>query len=280
MSSAHGSSSSRRLAFSGTWYSGDPELLAGEVDGMLASASEPAVPALAVVAPHAGLRYSGHVAAWSYRALGAAARDLIVLVGPSHHVQFPGCAILTRGALDTPWDPLPVAEREADALGKALTIPHEPHTEIHEQEHSLELQLPFLARVQPGVPVLPILVGRQTRETAIALADAIVDALGGVNLALVASSDLSHYLPATKAYAMDRLVLGALDQADPDALLDVLDRDPHHACGGGPMAAVLSAAKRLGATAGGVLRYADSGDVTGDKSSVVGYVSAAFSRPR
>ena len=280
MTSAHGSSPSRRLAFSGTWYSGDPELLAGEVDGLLASASEPAVPALAVVAPHAGLRYSGHVAAWSYRALGAEARDLIVLVGPSHHVQFPGCAILTRGVLETPWDPLPIAEDAADALARALTIAHAPHAEIHAQEHSLELQLPFLARVQAGVPVVPILIGQQTRETAIALGAAIVEALGSVNLAMVASSDLSHYLPAAKAYAMDRLVLGALDQADPDALLDVLGRDAHHACGGGPMAAVLSAARRLGATAGGVLRYADSGDVTGDKSSVVGYASAAFSRPR
>ncbi len=195
-------------------------------------------------------------------------------------MQFPGCAILTRGALETPWEPLPVAEAEADALEWALTVAHARHEDVHAAEHSLELQLPFLARVQAGVPVVPILIGHQTRETAIALGNAIADALGGMNMAMVASSDLSHYLPATKAYAMDRLVLSSLDQADPDALLDLLDRDPHHACGGGAMAAVLWAARRLGATAGGVLRYADSGDVTGDKSSVVGYASAAFSRPR
>ena len=283
MTSAHGSSPSRRLAFSGTWYSGDPELLAGEVDGLLASASEPAVPGARRRGAARGpplFRATSPRAA--YRALGAEARDLIVLVGPSHLSVSTAVAILTRGVLETPWDPLPIAEDAADADCTGADHRARPAAEIHAGSTPWRLQLPFLARVPAGVPMVPMLIGQQTRETAIALGAAIAEALGSVNLALVASSDLSHYHACGDGVCHGPpLCWAALDAGStPTPCIDALDRDPHHACGGGPMVAVMSAARRLGATAGGVLRYADSGDVTGDKSSVVGYASAAFSRPR
>ena len=128
-------------------------------------------------------------------------------------------------------------------------------------------------------PVIPILMGDQSRVVAFGLGDALAEAFAGRDIALVASSDLSHYQDAATAQRMDRVVLDALDAVDPERLMAALEREPHHACGGGPMVAVLHAARRMGATAGGVLKYADSGDVSGDKSSVVGYVSAAFGEP-
>ena len=270
------SSPRRRLAFAGTWYSGDPVRLGRDVDAWLAE-SAPLPGVRAIVAPHAGLRYSGRVAARAYAALGATPRSAFVLVGPSHHVPFPGAAAWARGIVDSPWQPHPVAHDLVDALVSATPVLTTSADSIHAREHSLELQLPFLSRVQAAVPVVLILMGEQTREVAFSLGDALADVLAGTDVALVASSDLSHYRDRATARIQDGAVLDALDRRSPEALMAVLDQDPYHACGGGPMVAVLRAASRLGARNGGVLAYADSGEVTGDTSSVVGYAAAAFS---
>jgi hypothetical protein len=187
--------------------------------------------------------------------------------------------MLGRGAVETPWQPLPIDTDFAKALAAETPYLRETGEQIHAAEHSLELQLPFLARVLPGIPVVPILMGAQTRSVAFAVGDAIANAARGRDIALVASSDLSHYHDAVTAGALDAEVLDALDRCDPSLLMDRLERNPHHACGGGPMVSVLHAAARLGAARGGVLKYADSGDVTGDKSQVVGYVAAAYAEP-
>jgi len=172
-----------------------------------------------------------------------------------------------------------VAESLADVLAAKTGLVSRAFEQIHAREHSLELQLPFLARVLPDTPVIPILMGDQSRGVAFGLGDSLAEAFGGRDVALVASSDLSHYQDAVTAQTMDRVVLDSLDAFDAERLMAALEREPHHACGGGPMVAVLRAARRMGATTGGVLKYADSGDVSGDKSSVVGYVSAAFGEP-
>ncbi len=279
MNPTGGPSPLRRLAFAGTWYTGNPNRLADDVDAALDAAGVSSSRARAVVSPHAGLIYSGHVAAHSYRALGSSPREAVVLVGPSHYEAFRGCAMLRQGALETPWGTLPIAESLADALAAKTSLVSRAFEQIHAREHSLELQLPFLARVLPDTPVIPILMGDQSRGVAFGLGDALAETFGGRDVALVASSDLSHYQDAITAQRMDRVVLDSLDALDPERLMAALEREPHHACGGGPMVAVLRAARRMGATAGGVLKYADSGDVSGDKSSVVGYVSAAFGEP-
>jgi AmmeMemoRadiSam system protein B len=127
-------------------------------------------------------------------------------------------------------------------------------------------------------------MGYQTRDAAFALGDAIARAVAGrgsderdtSHVLLVASSDLSHYEDARTAAKMDGVILSHVEALEPIALMDALEREPRHACGGGPMVAVLHAAKRLGARQSRVLRYADSGDVSGDKTSVVGYMAAAI----
>lgn len=267
----------RRAAVAGSWYPGDAAVLAAEVDRYL-SAVPDAVAAgkvHALVAPHAGLVYSGPVAAWAYRSVRDRPFEVAVLVGPSHHVGFEGVAVYARGSFETPLGPIAVAESDAAAL-LAASPEVRDYPVAHLREHSLEMQLPFLKRVLPEVPIVPMIMGYQVPGTILKLADALSRALSGRRALLVASSDLSHYLDARTAALTDRVVLEAVSAFDEERLLRMLDAEPDHFCGGGPIIAVMQAARALGATAGRMLKYADSGDVSGDKSAVVGYMAAAF----
>ena len=269
----------RRAAVAGTWYPDDPARLVAEIDAYLARAHVDTIsrPLRAIVAPHAGLMYSGPVAAYAYNLAQSSRCTSIVLVGPSHFVPFQGVSIWPEGAWDTPLGPVSVDRDLAQAMtsqwGDIVELPA-----AHGREHSLEMQLPFLAHLLPGVPIVPLVMGRQTRETAFALGAAIARAVAAraQGALLVASSDLSHYEDATTATALDEVVIRCVESLDPDGLMDALEAEPRHACGGGPMVAVLDAARRLGATEARLLQYADSGDVSGDKSSVVGYMAAAI----
>jgi hypothetical protein len=267
----------RRAAKAGSWYPGRAEALAAEVDRYLSAVPDaPAVGRIVgLVAPHAGLMYSGPVAAWAYRAVQGVSYDVAVLVGPSHVVGFDGVAVYPRGAFDTPLGPIPVAEDVCDAILAATPIVR-ANAAVHGAEHSLELQLPFLRRVLPDTPIVPLIMGTQSSVTITALGDGLASALAGRRALLVASSDLSHYLNARVAAAVDRHVLDCVERFDPDGLLSALRTRPDHACGGGPIVSVMRAAHALGARTGRVLRYADSGDVSGDKTAVVGYMAAAF----
>ncbi len=267
----------RRATKAGSWYPGRPEALAAEVDRYLSAV--PDTPALGgivgLVAPHAGLMYSGPVAAWAYRAVQGGPYDVVVIVGPSHVAGFDGVAVYPRGAFDTPLGPIPIAEEVADAVLAATPVARE-HAAVHGAEHSLELQLPFLRRVLPDTPIVPLMMGTQSSATITALGDGLASALAGRRALLVASSDLSHYLDARVAAVVDRTVLDCVERFDPDGLQGALRARPDHACGGGPIVSVMRAARALGARTGRVLRYADSGDVSGDKTAVVGYMAAAF----
>jgi AmmeMemoRadiSam system protein B len=268
----------RPAAVAGSWYPASADELVREVEEYIGRAPVDDRDApVAIVAPHAGLKYSGPVAAYAYRAVRYGDYEAAVLVGPSHFVGFSGVSIWPRGAWQTPFGAVQVAEDFARAIAEASddVIEHPP---AHGREHSLEMQLPFLAHVLPGVPIVPMVMGYQDRETAFALGDALASAIANRptpgRVLLVASSDLSHFEDAPTALRMDRVVLQEVERLDPDGLMRALEDQPHHACGGGPMVAVLHAAKRMGATRARVLKYGDSGDVSGDKSSVVGYMAA------
>ena len=152
-------------------------------------------------------------------------------------------------------------------------------------EHEESLQLEHFARALdmtavPGLRIVPLLMGSQERAEVEALAGALGRALGERDALLVASSDLSHYHPAAVASALDAKVVDDVARFDPEGLMDRLESHHGHACGGGPMVAVLEAARTRGARQATILRYADSGDVAdGDKSRVVGYLAAAVSAP-
>jgi len=268
----------RPSPFAGTWYPGDRAQLEGELRRHLA-APRGGVDGrvLGLISPHAGLRYSGPVAAWGYALLEGRSDLTAVLVGPSHRGIFDGVAVYARGSFETPLGAVAVDEELAAAL-VAASPRVRPWSAPHLAEHSLEMQLPFLQHLVPGLRIVPALMGTQERGEVDALAAALAGALSGANRdwVLVASSDLSHYLPASEAALLDGEVVSDIERYDCDGLMSRLERRREHACGGGPIVAVMKAARELGAGRSRVLRYADSGDAAGDKRQVVGYVSAAL----
>jgi MEMO1 family protein len=268
----------RKAAVAGTWYPGTSTALAAAVDAHLKTArTDVDGDLVALIAPHAGLMYSGPVAAHAYRLLRDRQFEVAVLVGPSHFVGFDGVAAFPSGGFETPFGVLPIDDAcVADLMAASPIVRANPA--VHGREHSLEMQLPFVQRLAPGIPIVPLLMGHQTATTARSLADALAAALRGRRALLVASTDLSHYQDAATAAQMDRVVIECVDRIDADALQQALNSRPDHACGGGPTVAVLRAAAMLGATDSRILQYADSGDVSGDKSSVVGYLAAALGR--
>ena len=271
----------RAAAVAGSWYPGTADAVRAEVDRFLApvTAAPPRGRLVALIAPHAGLRYSGPVAAHAYARLRGRRALVAVLVGPSHRMAFDGVAAYARGAWETPLGRIPIAADVAERLlaaGTNVFADERPHR----QEHSLEMQLPFLQAVAPDARIVPLLMGSQAREEVDALAQALAVVAGSAEVVLIASSDLSHYHPAPEANRLDALVIREVEDFRAEGLMDLLERSPGHACGGGPMVAVMKAARSGGAAAAEILAYADSGDAgERDKSRVVGYLAAALVAP-
>src|SRR5205809_7264193 len=218
----------RRAAVAGSWYPQEPAALTAAVERYLAEADVEAIPSpRAVVAPHAGLMYSGPVAAYSYKAAAATQYATIVLVGPSHFVPFEGVSLWPRGAWQMPSGPIAVDEALAASIASAARGLVVERADAHGREHSLELQLPFAAHIWPAAAIVPLVMGRQTRDTAFALGDAMAAAIESRSGApgdvlLVASSDLSHYEDARTAASMDAIVMEHVQALDPDGLMSAL----------------------------------------------------------
>ncbi len=273
----------RPTAVAGSWYPSSAGALTKEVDGYLASASDgPTGDTVAVIAPHAGIMFSGPVGAYSYKVAARNHYDVVVLVGPSHFVAFDGVALYPDGAFASPLGPAQIDTETAAALARWPIVRELPSA--HAREHSLEMQLPFLKRLMPDVPIVPLLMGHQTRATIEALAAALVEGLRGRRALLVASTDLSHYFDAVTAAQLDAQVRACVADLDADRLLKLFETYPedargrHVGCGIGPAIAVMRAASARGATEARVLRYAHSGEISGDYSGVVGYLAAAIGR--
>ena len=273
----------RPTAVAGTWYPGLAGALTRDVDAYLDAAPHgPAGTLHAILAPHAGLMFSGPIGAYAYKATAREDFDVAVLVGPSHFVAFDGVALWPDGAFESPLGAARIDEEGARAVSRSPVVQAMPSA--HRKEHSLEMQLPFLRRVHPELPIVPMLIGFQHRRTIDALAEAIVSAFAGRRALLVASTDLSHYFDAETAKTLDQRVQAYVSAFDADGLLDLFEQYPEHdrgryvACGGGAAIAVMKAARGLGATGGRILKYGHSGEVSGDDAGVVGYLAAAFGK--
>jgi AmmeMemoRadiSam system protein B len=271
----------RPAAVAGTWYPGSAGALTRDVDRYLQDAPEwTGGPVRAVIAPHAGLMFSGPVGAHAYKAASPGDYDVVVLAGPSHYVAFDGVAIYPEGAFATPLGNAEIDSPLAQALMAFPAIA--PLPSAHQREHSLEMQLPFVRRLFPEARIVPLVMGFQTRDTITALALALAAACTSERILIVASTDLSHYCDAPTAQELDGRVAAHVAAFDAQGLLDTFERYPEHergryvACGGGPAIAVMMAARQLGAGDARVLKYAHSGDISGDNTAVVGYLAAAF----
>ena len=271
----------RPPAVAGSFYPADPKELGGMLDGFLAQASpEPIADLVAVVAPHAGYVYSGPVAAYSYALLKGRKVDRVVVIAPSHYEAFDFSSVYDGEAYSTPLGTVPVDRQFAAklaALDPSIKLSGTGHTPTADRpEHALEVQLPFLQRTLGDVRIVPIVMGDQSYENCRALGLALAKLIPGTHTLIVASSDLSHYHTYEQAVETDHKTLTAIGEWDYLSMSRNFDLRVWEACGGGPIIAAMMAAERLGATEARLLKYANSGDATGDKSRVVGYGAVAL----
>jgi len=267
----------RKSVIAGSWYPGETSVLKKDIKKYLANVPDSDVQGeiIGLVAPHAGYIYSGQVAAYAYKLIEGKKYDAVIVVGPSHRIAFHGVSIYRQGGYETPLGVVPIAgELAADLMKYSKIIDEIPAA--HAQEHSLEIQLPFLQIALGDFAFVPLVMGDQNAETCHDLAQAIYKAANKKKILLVGSSDLSHFHNYNTAQKMDSIVLDHLQNGDAEGLLESLDQDACEACGGGPMVVVMLAAKKMGAVKSKLLKYANSGDVSGDRSSVVGYTASVY----
>lgn len=270
----------RRSIIAGSWYPGEAATLVRDLERYLQSASVSSEKGslVALIVPHAGLMYSGPVAAWAYKNIQGRSFSTVVMVGPSHRAYFQGVAAYARGAWETPLGRVPI---DAELARELIDCDPEYIHDLpgaHAQEHSLEIQLPFLQQVlRPGFKIVPLMMFDHSLPACQRLARALAKVLEKKESVLIlASTDLSHFHSDTQAKKLDGLVARQVAGFDPEGLARDLAAEKCEACGGGPMVAVMLAARELGADRAVVYDQKTSGDVTGDRSQVVGYLAAGI----
>lgn len=271
-----GASDVRPSPIAGQWYPGSPEQLRERIEVFLSTAEvEPLDGRLvALIAPHAGYTYSGQVAAHAYRLAQGQHYDVVAIIAPNHRIGSSAPYLITdHKAYWTPLGEVPLAQDLVAELDESLGLSRVQR----DDEHSLEIQLPFLQVALPDAfQLLPVMLNDQSTAACYALGEALAEALRDRSVLLVASTDLSHFYDADTAARFDGAVTERIAAFDPEGLLDALAAGEGHACGGGPTVTVMLASRALGANRATVLKYATSGDVTGDYHSVVGYGAAAL----
>lgn len=269
----------REPALAGTWYPANPEKLKGQITEFLSKAGGEPVQGevVGLLVPHAGYRYSGQVAAFGFRHLEGTNFNRVILIGPSHYVGFKGIAVDIQSGYRTPLGTTPVDKDFVnELLGSSSQIRWLP--DAFTREHSLEIQVPFLQSVLKDFSIVPVLMRESDEVTCAALAEGLAKTIKkkpGKTLVL-ASTDLSHFHTGDQAKLLDHQFIEGLRAFDPKGLARSMSRGECEACGAGPTLATMLAVRDLGAGQTIVLRYAHSGDITGDHKRVVGYVSAAF----
>ena len=270
----------RRPAVAGSFYPADSSQLASLVQSQLDAATDaPKINGelVALVVPHAGLIYSGPVAAYAYRQIEGRGYDKVVICGPSHRYGFEGSSVAAPGEV---WQ-TPLGRVECDSeycrlLSQTAGISVIP--EAHRAEHSVEVQLPFLQTVLRDFKLVPIALGYPRSEAVRALSEGLRSLPNDDKTLLIAATDWQHYRSRAVGWPMDSLGIDCLLSLEPERLDRLLASDKVEACGGGTVVAVMRAAKARGADKAVLLRYGDSGDITGVGDEVVGYVAAAIYR--
>ena len=276
----------RKPAVAGQFYPSDPKELSQLIDECylhpIGPGREPPVPSsksefVAVVCPHAGYIYSGPVMAHSYLHVSSLRKpDLIVVVAPNHYGIGSGVSTFKEGVWETPIGRVRVDSSAAKALVESAEIvAFDP--DAHRLEHSLEVQLPFLQKIYgDSVPLLPVSLVFQDIDTARTLSEAIARVVRGKRAVLVASSDFTHYEPADQARKKDMALIEQILKMDIEGFYSTLESLSVTACGFGAMATIMETARALGLQKAELLKYASSGDTSGDNLQVVGYGALRF----
>lgn len=267
----------RRPAVAGSWYPGNADALAREIDQYLDRALDAHLPRdpVALVSPHAGYPYSGPTAAWAYRQIKDIPYETVVVIAPSHQEWFDGVSVWDRGAYQTPLGLIPVDVDMAKKIEASDPAVHFTPAG-HGQEHALEIELPFLQRTVPNLKIVPLVMADRSLSTCRKLADAIHQAAGDHKILIVASSDLYHGYRYDDCVRSDNATLERIEALDAEGLCSGMD-SKYMACGGGPITVAIMAAKLQGASKAQVLKQTNSNDVVGQRGGyVVGYGAVAI----
>jgi len=263
----------RHPAVAGRFYPRNPDDLRAEARGYLSqteSAQEAPVRAIGCIAPHAGYMYSGHVAGAVFARIEIPERCIVMC--PNHTGMGRALAIMSEGAWETPLGEVPVDTELAAALKQRFSALHDDAA-AHRAEHAAEVELPFLQLRQPKLRFVPIALGTTQFEPLEQLGHALADVIAAQNdpVLIVASSDMNHYESDAVTRVKDHRAIERILTLDPRGLYDVVTHQDISMCGFGPAVAMLTAARQLGAKSAELVKYATSGDVSGDRDSVVGY---------
>jgi AmmeMemoRadiSam system protein B len=264
----------RHPAVAGRFYPLDHDTLLAEVQSYLAPREDGRIAALGCVVPHAGYMYSGHVAGAVYARLDIPRR--CILMCPNHTGMGHPLSIMSQGAWETPLGDVPIDDELALALKEMFPALSED-AQAHRAEHAAEVQLPFLQACRQHFTFVPIALGTGQFEVLARLGDAIADVVAAQKerVLIIASSDMNHYEPDNVTRVKDHKAIGRILALDARGLYDVVINEDISMCGFGPTVAMLVATQKLGATSAELIRYATSGDVSGDRDTVVGYAGVA-----
>jgi AmmeMemoRadiSam system protein B len=279
----------RRPTQAGAFYEGDADSLKTQIENCFLQEFGPKqLPKvneigpreiIGLVCPHAGYMYSGHVAANAYYELAQDGKpDIVVILGPNHTGYGSAIALMSAGFWRTPLGDVEIDVKTANRIVQETSIVDVDEF-AHRFEHSIEVQLPFLQYLyDSNFKFVPICFQMQDLNSAVEVGKALVDVLADKNAVVVASSDMTHYEPQRNAAAKDMMALNAVEAMDEKRFYAIIETQNVTACGYGAIAAVIVAAKGLGAKEAKLLCYKSSGDVTGDYSSVVGYAAVCFKK--
>ncbi len=266
----------RESIVSGSFYPSEPKTLEEQINQYLDNVPDCGIDhILSIICPHAGYVYSGQVAAYSYKQVVSKGYSLVIIIAPSHSEYFDFVSIYDGDAYKTPLGLVAINKGKSKMLAKTSKNIF-LSSAGHGKEHSLEVQIPFLQVVLGDFDMIPIVIGDQSKKNIQEVANAIADVFSDENILIVASTDLSHYHPYGLAVDLDSSVEKYINDFDVNGLLADFTERNLEMCGGGPVAASMLASKKMGADATKVLKYLNSGDISGDRSAVVGYLSAVI----
>jgi len=270
----------RTPAVAGTFYPEDENDLSELINNCLpvGEIPEPDSDLISLVSPHAGIVYSGQVAGYAYNLLKDTLIQNILILAPSHHEYFVGGTIYDGDAYATPLGEVPINSDLSQKISDSSN--HIQFSPIgHDKEHSLEVQLPFLQEVlKKDFNIIPLIIGNISLDIASEIAESVAGVISASedDVLLIASTDLSHFHDQEKANILDNRTAEYLESMSIDILYDACEKGDCEACGINPLTVVVKASQLLGASNVDILKYATSGDVSGDFNSVVGYLSAAI----
>lgn len=262
------------------WYPHNSELLVQSLETYLLNAEveKPGGKLYGIIVPHAGHMYSGQVAAYGFKCIAGMDFDTVIVVSPSHFLTDGNIISTSHDSYQTPLGRVEIERAILNEIDNKLKDNFEEKLVYvsKDPEHAIEVELPFLQYILKSFRLVPIMIFNQSSEIASALGHSIAQVIANRNALLIASSDLSHFYPNRMARKFDEEMLSCIKAFDPEAVIQAEIMERGFACGRGAISTVLYACRELGANKVKVLNYENSGEVTGDYDSVVGYGAAVI----